>query len=108
MVQNQILKKSEEYDLVANICKIFSNINRIRIVTHLEKESCSFGELMKELAINPKVLNDHLNVLIANKIVVKSYPYRVYTLTPAGHVIKQGLDAFNSYITRIKYAIKEE
>ncbi|MEM3382640.1 MAG: winged helix-turn-helix domain-containing protein [Nitrososphaerales archaeon] len=108
MVQNQILKKSEDYDLVANICKILGNVNRIRIITRLEKESCSFGELMKELAINPKVLNDHLNVLIANKIVVKSYPYGVYTLTPIGHVIKQGMEALNSYITRVKYVIKEE
>lgn len=108
MVQNQILKKSEEYNTVASICKILGNINRIKIIKHLEKESCSFGELMKELSINPKVLNDHLNVLIAKKIVVKSYPYGVYTLTPIGHVIKQGLDALTGYITRVEYMIKEE
>ncbi len=108
MSQDGILEKTKNYSTAATMFKVLSNMNRLKIITCLEKESCSFGELLKELAINPKVLNDHLNILIANKLVAKSYPYRVYTLTPIGHVIKQGLDAFNGYITRIAYAIKEE
>jgi DNA-binding HxlR family transcriptional regulator len=108
MAQNKVLEKAKDYSTIATMCKILSNINRLKIITCLEKESYSFGELLKELAINPKVLNDHLNILIANKLVTKSYPYGVYALTPVGHVVKQGLDAFNSYLTRINYVLKEE
>ncbi|MGQ9468791.1 MAG: ArsR/SmtB family transcription factor [Nitrososphaerales archaeon] len=101
------MEKAKNYSIVTTICKVLSNRNRLRIIMCLEKKSYSFGELLKELAINPKVLNDHLNVLIANKLVAKSYPYNVYALTPAGHLVKQGLDAFNGYITRIANVLKE-
>ena len=107
MARYETLEKTKNHN-ITTICKILGNINRLRIITCLEKKSYSFGELLKELAVNPKVLNDHLNVLIANKLVAKSYPYRVYTLTPAGHVTKQGLDAFNGYITRIADVLMEE
>ncbi|MCP8309675.1 MAG: winged helix-turn-helix transcriptional regulator [archaeon] len=102
------MEKTKNHNIVATMCKILGNMNRLRIITCLEKKPYSFGELLKELVVNPKVLNDHLNVLIANKLVAKSYPYGVYILTPAGHVTKQGLDAFAGYITRIADVLKEE
>jgi len=108
MAKYETLEKAKNYNLITTMFKVLGNMNRLRIITYLEKKSYSFGELLKELAVNPKVLNDHLKVLIANKLVAKSYPYRVYTLTPAGHVAKQGLDAFTGYITKISNVIKEE
>lgn len=51
---------------------------------------------MKTLAVNPKVLNDHLTTLIVNKIAAKSYPYNVYTLTPLGHLVKEALAEMNN------------
>jgi DNA-binding HxlR family transcriptional regulator len=77
--------------LVPRICRIFSNPTRYKILLLLDKEPRTFTSLMKTLSLNPKVLNDHLNLLIANKIAVKSYPYNLYTLTPLGHLIKDAL-----------------
>ena len=108
MERYETLERAKNYNIIATMCKVLGNINRIKIITCLEKKSYSFGELLKELAINPKVLDDHLHVLMANKLVAKSYPYRVYTLTPAGHVAKQGLNAFAGYIAKIANVIKEE
>lgn len=42
---------------------------------------------MKELGVNPKVLSDVLTTLSNNKLIIKSYPYQVYTLTPIGKII---------------------
>ncbi len=67
----------------------------------LQKEPRTFGDLLKILAVNPKVLNDNLNTLSKHKLVAKSYPYNLYTLTPAGHVVRQGLAAMGSYVNRI-------
>lgn len=108
MAKYETLEKARDFTIIATVFRVLGNVNRLRIITYLEKKSYSFGELLKELAINPKVLNDHLNVLITNKLVAKSYPYRVYTLTPAGHVAKQGVDAFSGYVARIANVIKEE
>jgi len=77
--------------VVPKICRLFSNPTRYKILILLDKEPRTFTRIMKTLSLNPKVLNDHLNVLIANKIVVKSYPYNLYTLTPLGHLIKDAL-----------------
>jgi DNA-binding HxlR family transcriptional regulator len=77
--------------LVPKICRIFSNPTRYKILLLLDKEPRTFTSLMKALSLNPKVLNDHLNVLIANKIAIKSYPYNLYALTPLGHLIKDAL-----------------
>jgi len=108
MARYETLEKAKNHNIITTIFKVLGNMNRLRIITCLEKKSYSFGELLKELVINPKVLNDHLKVLIANKLIAKSYPYRVYALTPAGHVAKQGLDAFAGYIAKIANVIKEE
>ncbi len=78
-------------NIIPQICRVFSNPTRYRILLLLDKEPRTFTTLMKTLAVNPKVLNDHLNTLIMSKIVAKSYPYNVYTLTPLGHLIKDAL-----------------
>ncbi|MEM3506195.1 MAG: ArsR family transcriptional regulator [Candidatus Bathyarchaeia archaeon] len=77
---------SELKDL-GSFFKLLSNIHRIRVLTLLENKSMSFGELMKELKINPKVLSDTLTSLSNSKLIIKSYPYQVYTLTPIGKII---------------------
>jgi predicted transcriptional regulator len=82
--------------VIPKICRIFSNPTRYKILILLDKEPRTFTSLMKTLSLNPKVLNDHLNVLIINKIAVKSYPYNLYTLTPLGHLIKNALAELHS------------
>ncbi|MGQ9718444.1 MAG: winged helix-turn-helix domain-containing protein [Nitrososphaerales archaeon] len=109
MSKIEAVEDIKNHSILATVCKVLSNRHRLRIVLHLEKKkACSFGELLKDLNINPKVLRDHLNVLIASKLVTKSFPYGAYTLTPAGYVTKQGLDAFVGYITRIADVLGEE
>ena len=91
----EVLADTKE-SVVPKICRIFGNPTRYKILILLEKEPRTFTNLMKTLSLNPKVLNDHLNVLIANKIAVKSYPYNLYTLTPLGHLIKDALAELRS------------
>jgi len=86
----EVLAEIKE-SVVPKICRLFSNPTRYKILILLDKEPRTFTSIMKTLSLNPKVLNDHLNVLIANKIVMKSYPYNLYTLTPLGHLIKDAL-----------------
>ncbi len=86
----EVLTDTKE-SVVPNICRIFSNPTRYKILILLDREPRTFTNLMKTLSLNPKVLNDHLNVLITNKIAVKSYPYKLYTLTPLGHIVKDAL-----------------
>jgi len=81
----EVLTEGKE-SVVPKICRIFSNPTRYKIPILLEGEPRTFTNLTKTLS-----LNDHLNVLIANKIAVKSYPYKLYTLTPLGRIIKYAL-----------------
>jgi|GEM_PF-1551603 len=93
----EVLADTQE-SVVPKICRIFSNPTRYKILILLDKEPRTFTSLMKTLSLNPKVLNDHLNVLITNKIAVKSYPYNLYTLTPLGHLIKDALAELRSKV----------
>jgi len=90
-------------EVIPRVCRIFSNSTRYKILLLLDKEARTFTNLMKTLSLNPKVLNDHLNILIANKVIAKSYPYNLYTLTPFGHVIKDALDELH---TRLQEPLK--
>ncbi|MEM2896917.1 MAG: winged helix-turn-helix domain-containing protein [Candidatus Bathyarchaeia archaeon] len=78
---------TNEFEDLALFFKLFSNIHRIRVLTLLENRSMSFGELMKELKVNPKVLSDALAILSGSELIIKSYPYQVYTLTPIGKIV---------------------
>jgi predicted transcriptional regulator len=42
---------------------------------------------MKELKISPKVLSNALTSLSKSELVIKSYPYRAYTLTSIKKII---------------------
>jgi predicted transcriptional regulator len=88
-------------DTLPLVCKIFGNEVRFRILMLLEKEPRTFGDLLKRLVVNPKVLNDSLTILSKHRIIAKSYPYNVYTLTPTGHVVKQGLLALAEELNRV-------
>jgi predicted transcriptional regulator len=91
-------------DVIPKICRIFGNPTRYKILLLLDKEARTFTSLMKTLSLNPKVLNDHINILIENKIIAKSYPYNLYTLTQFGHVIKDALDELH---TRLEEPLKK-
>ena len=69
------------------ICKIFGNATRYQLAILLANEAHTFGSLLKNLSVNPKVLNDHLTTLISNNIIKKSYPYNVYILTQEGRLV---------------------
>ena len=97
-----------ETEFLPLICKIFGNSVRFRVLMLLEREPRTFGDLLRSLGVNPKVLNDSLNILLKYKLIVKSYPYNVYTLTPAGHVVRQGLIALGSYVSRIAGSVPLE
>ncbi|MEM3614623.1 MAG: helix-turn-helix domain-containing protein [Nitrososphaerales archaeon] len=81
---------------IPKVCRVFSNPTRYKILLLLDKEPRTFTALMKMLTVNPKVLNDHLNTLIANKLAAKSYAYNVYTLTPLGRLVKEALAEMNN------------
>lgn len=91
----------DEAKTLALVCKIFSNEVRIKILKLLEREPHTFGSLLKNLNVNPKILNDSLSLLSEHKLVVKSYPYNVYTLTPAGRVVRQGLSSLLGYLDQV-------
>lgn len=101
------LEETEKSRVLAVACRVFSNPDRLRMMVLLGKKPHSFSDLLKELSVNPKVLNDHLNLLAASKLLTKSYPYGVYTLTPAGRVMKQGLETLAEHITKIEGAFVE-
>ena len=88
-------------DPLAIICKIFGNRNRIKIVHLLKKRPCTFGDLLRELQVNPKVLNDNLNMLSTYELVEKPSGERTYALTSNGQVAKEGLDVFRKSISTI-------
>lgn len=94
-------------DVVPKICRVFSNPTRYKILLLLDKEPRTFTSLLKTLSLNPKVLNDHLNILIINKIAVKSYPYNLYTLTPLGHLIKDALAELHSKLEEPLRAVRK-
>jgi len=77
--------------VLASLYRILANVERLHTLTLLEAKPMTFGALMKELQVNPQVLNRNLNQLRACGLVAKSYPYRTYVLTPLGHSVLKKL-----------------
>jgi DNA-binding HxlR family transcriptional regulator len=64
------------------IWKTLSNKNRIEILYELYKGKSTWSELMFNLKINPKSLNNHLKYLIRLKMVEKTIGF--YKITDFG------------------------
>ncbi len=85
------ISETEVRGTLASLYRILGNVERLRILTLLEAKPMTFGVLMRELQVNPQVLNRSLNLLRASGLVAKSYPYRTYVLTPLGHSVLRKL-----------------
>ena len=98
---------AEGSEKIISLCKIFSNPSRLKLINLLNERPYHFAELLKELNVNPKVLHDGLNLLRNAKLLLKSYPYGVYTLTPLGHKVKGWLDSVDKYIGSVLGELNE-
>lgn len=76
---------------LAALYRTLGSVERLRTLALLEARPMTFGVLMKELQVNPQVLNRNLNLLRGCGLVAKSYPYRTYVLTPLGHSVLKRL-----------------
>lgn len=98
-----------KYDTIASLFKLLGNPVRLRILGLLQNKSMGFGELMRELAVNPKVLSNCLNKLMEFRLVTRSYPYRVYVLTSAGRrILREQIEAVYEYLDLFVKPVKEE
>ncbi len=72
------------FNSLSEIYKALGNPARLRILAALDSRSMSFTELMKALWLNPKIVSSSLSSLGKVGLVRKSYPHRVYVVTPLG------------------------
>jgi len=99
----------EKYNMVASVYKVLSNPVRLKILVLLDSKSMGFSELMRALAINPKVLSSCLSSLMGLRLVVKSYPHRVYVLTPSGRrILREQIEGIYDYLNMFVKPLKEE
>jgi len=88
-----------KYDIIASMYKLLANPVRLRILGLLGNQSMGFSELMHALAVNPKVLSTNLSRLIEFRLVTKSYPHRVYVLTPQGRrILREQIEGVYDYL----------
>ncbi|MEM2906005.1 MAG: ArsR family transcriptional regulator [Candidatus Bathyarchaeia archaeon] len=85
------MSETEIRSVLASLYRTLGNVERLHTLTLLEAKPMTFGVLMKELQVNPQVLNRSLNQLRACGLVAKSYPYKTYVLTPLGHSVVKKL-----------------
>ena len=101
--------KFGKYEIIASLYKLLGNPVRLKILRLLQDKSMGFSELMHELAVNPKVLSNCLNKLIEFRLIVKSYPHRVYVLTSAGRrILREQIEAVYEYLDLFVKAVEEE
>ena len=86
MILSGEIRRLDRHEALAMMHKLLSNSTRLRILSMLQEKSLSFSELLRELKVNPKVLNDGLNALSSYELIVKSYQHNVYVLTPLGRL----------------------
>lgn len=97
------------YDIIASLYRLLGNPVRLRILRLLESKSMAFGELMRDLAVNPKILSGHLNKLIEFRLVAKSYPHSVYVLTsPGRRIFREQIEGAYDYVDLLVKPAKEE
>jgi len=97
-------------EAVASLYRLLANPVRLRILELLENRSMRFSELMRELAVNPKVLSNYLKLLMEFRLVAKSYPHNVYVLTPLGRrILREQIEAIYDYLHLfVKPVVREE
>lgn len=101
--------KFGKYDIIASLYKLLGNPVRLKILGLLENKSMGFSELMRELTVNPKVLSNYLNKLVEFRLVTKSYPHRVYVLTPPGRrILREQIEGIYDYLDLFVKPVKEE
>lgn len=76
-----------DFDAIARLHKTLASSTRLKVLSALESSSLSFTDLMRALGLNPKTLSSGLNLMADSGLVRKSYPYRVYVITPLGRRI---------------------
>lgn len=102
-------KKFGRYDLTASLYRLLGNPVRLKILGLLQDQSMSFSELMHALAVNPKVLSNCLTKLAEFRLVTRSYPHRVYVLTPPGRrIFREQVEAVYDYFDTFARPVKEE
>lgn len=106
----EILDKTNfgKYDIIASLYRLLGNPVRLRILGLLQNQSMSFSELMHALAVNPKVLSNCLSKLAEFRLVTKSYPHRVYVLTPPGRrILREQIEGAYEYFDTFAKPVKE-
>ena len=108
MILSGEVGRLDRHDALAMIHKLLSNPTRLRILSMLQEKSLSFSELLRELKVNPKVLNDNLNTLSSYELIVKSYQHDVYVLTPLGRLAaEEGLLEMRAFLDQFLQVLQK-
>lgn len=59
----------EKYDSDCEICKIFSNSSRLKVLLSLRGKSLSVNEIVEKTSLPQSVVSQHLSMMKARKIV---------------------------------------